>query len=609
MGSVHCEKAGVLVLGGGGAALRAAIAAAEYDKDLKVLLASKGQFGRSGVTANACSDRMAFHAVLPTTEPGGADAWRYHADDVFRIGGYVSDYDLAETQARQAASAFDYLDRLGVPWVRRPDGSVDQFVTDGSQYARACYTGPHTANHIEEALVRRTRQLPNLHVLEHVCAAELLSLSDGGIAGAMLVSEKTGELIAVAANAVILATGGAGQVYGLNVFTPDCTGDGYALAYRAGAELVNMEFIQIGLCSLATGLAMSGDAMRAWPRLVNDKGEEFLRRYFPSDMPVGEIYAVLFDKGASWPVSFEHVSHIIDMAVTYERADGRCTYLDYSTNPAGFSVNELPEKARWWYKQVKGVSLGQAPYRDSPLARLRAINSPSVRWLAERGVDLERGDMVEIAPAAQHFQGGVKIRTYSETTLPGLFAAGEVAGGQHGANRPGGNALMDCQVFGRIAGESAARLASGRCPHVESDAIEKAVDWLTALTGGNRPARQVRAELQHLMDRNAGVVRVEERLREGIEHLQKLPHYYLDEGAHTRVYATETCNLLCVAEMVLRAALAREESRGPHVRFVRFGDLEPLPSSDVWRRYIVIQRAEGGMQLQPRLPIQPPNIA
>ena len=138
----------VLVVGGGGAALRAAIEAYENLRDHDVILVTKGELGKSGCTALSCSDRMAFHATLPYTEPEGPDNWRYHADDIYRIGGYVSDGNLAEILAKNAGEAFQYLDSLGVPWAKK-GGRADQFVTDGSKYARACYKGPFTANHIE----------------------------------------------------------------------------------------------------------------------------------------------------------------------------------------------------------------------------------------------------------------------------------------------------------------------------------------------------------------------------------------------------------------------------------------------------------------------------
>jgi len=596
-------RTNVLVLGGGGAALRAAIAAAEASPDITVMLATKGELGRSGVTANACSDRMAFHATLPSTAPHDPDAWRRHADDVYRIGGYVSDYDLALTQAEGAAAAFAYLERLGVPWARRPDGTPDQFVTDGSEVARACYTGPYTANHIEQALVARSQQLPNLTVLEHSCATDLLRSVDGGAGGAMLLRDE--ERLLVEAGAVVLATGGAGQVYATNVFPPDCTGDGYALAYRAGAELANLEFVQLGLCSVATGLAMSGSMMRALPRLVNEEGEEFLLRYLPSATPASGMYGVLFRKGASWPVSAEQPSHVIDIAVTYERARGRRVYLDFSANPEALDVGMLPEFVRSWYRDAKAVDLDREPYRSHPLDRLLAINRPSVEWLRERGVDLVAGDRAEIAPAAQHFQGGVKIGTAAQTSVLGLFAAGEVAGGQHGANRPGGNALMDAQVFGRIAGESAARLSQRRRPRVLADSVDEAHQRLDQCLHAETPAGELRTQVRSLMDQCCGVVRTETGLAEGLAALESLKR--LTPAARHRglTYAVETADLQLVAEMILRSALARDESRGPHLRFTQWGDVAPIPSQEEWNRYSIIGRGPTGMLVEQRTPVRP----
>jgi len=153
------ERYDVVVVGGGGAALRSAIAAGESNSSLHVAVLVKGGLGKCGVTATACSDRMAYHATLKHTQPGGPDAWKYHAEDIYRIGGCVSDADLAATLAQNSGDSFYYLDSLGVPFAKK-DGLADQFVTDGSEYARACYTGPHTANHIEEALVRKIKETP-----------------------------------------------------------------------------------------------------------------------------------------------------------------------------------------------------------------------------------------------------------------------------------------------------------------------------------------------------------------------------------------------------------------------------------------------------------------
>ncbi|MHB0858605.1 MAG: FAD-binding protein [Anaerolineae bacterium] len=600
------ETCDVLVIGGGGAALRAAIAACESAPNLRVALVTKGQLGHSGVTATACSDRMAFHATLSTTEPREPEAWRYHAQDIYRIGGRVSDADLADVLARESASAFAFLDALGVPWVRRADGAVDQFHTDGSRYDRACYTGPYTANHIEEALLRRLRSLPVTVIEGHLAAALLLDRARRRIVGAALVSEQDGRVSAVTAQSVVLATGGSGRCFANNVFPPDCTGDGYALAYRAGAELVNLEFIQIGLCSVRTNLACSGSMMRALPRFVNDAGEEFLSRYLPPDTPPAALQRVVFAKGASWPVSVNEPSHIIDVAVARELATGRRVFLDYRSNPAELNADELHALLEGQRVDPRNAADGDAPIFDSPLKRLRLLNRPAISWLAERGVDLDAGDLLEIAPSVQHFQGGVKIRTRGQTTLQGLYAAGEVAGGQHGANRPGGNALLDGQVFGRIAGENAAQHALAVSPTlaVTDSEARDAVHALFSPDG--RPAEEARRIIPHAMARACGVYRT----AAGLTELNRLLAKWQREGICAQgvslARAVEAANILQAATLIAAAAEARDESRGPHLRFGEEGSLSPIPQDDIrWARYLVVRAGEQGPTWQVREPVRP----
>jgi succinate dehydrogenase/fumarate reductase flavoprotein subunit len=601
--SLECD---VLVIGAGGAGLRAAIAAHEADPSLRVTLVTKGALGHSGVTATACSDRMAFHATLPSTEPGGVENWRHHADDIYRIGGRVSDADLAATLAKDAEPAFDYLDHLGVPWARRADGSVDQFFTDGSRYARACYTGPYTANHIEEALLRRLRQ-SDIRVLEHCLVAELLVDEPGrAVVGAALLSEDDGQIMPMSAKAIVLATGGAGQVFAVNVFPPDCTGDGYALAYRAGAELVNLEFIQIGLCSLKTGLACSGSMMRALPRLVNDREEEFLSRYLPSGASAAEMFDLLFSKGASWPVSYNEPSHVIDIAVARELAEGRRVFLDYGVNPADLNLAQLSARVQNWYLTVKQADVTSDERLMDPLGRLRHINAPAVEWLAERGIRLANGDRVEVAPAVQHFQGGVKIRTQAETSLSGLYAAGEVAGGQHGANRPGGNALLDSQVFGRIAGQSAAVYARsvGHAPITEGD-CQRSIERLFGAQGLD--ARQVRARVARGMSAACGVCRTAEGLEQLLGMLDEMLVQGIRFDAAAPAESLEALNILQAARVIAGAIALRDESRGPHLRFASDGALTPMPQSERWEQYLVAHRGAQGPVYERREPVRPPN--
>jgi len=603
---VERRRTDVLIIGGGGAALRAAIEAHDRlgGQGYRVTLVTKGELGKSGVTATACSDRMAFHATLPYTEPGGEDNWRYHADDIYRIGGYVSDANLAGILARNSAEAFFFLETLGVPFVKRPDGKADQFVTDGSKYARACYTGPYTANHIEQALLRELRRR-DVEVVEEMMIVDLL-VSNGEVCGAVGVYETPGadgiwRSVIFETPSIVLATGGGGEIFQVSAFPEGMSGDGYAMAFRAGAELVNMEFLQIGLCSVKTKLACSGSMMRAVPRFLNRDGEEFLMRYFPDKSPQ-EVYNIVFDKGASWPAMYGEPSVRIDIAVSYEIRDNGPIYLDYSRNPNGFDVKMLSDEKRRWYAEEKGIRLDDPDVASSPLERLKGINPDVVRWLRDRGIDLERGDMVEIAPAVQHFQGGVKIDERAETTISGLFAAGEVAGGQHGAKRPGGNSLLDTQVFGKIAGGSAADRARDAARREVKGDPETRIERLLRSPGA-APASEVRSHIKRICSRYASVVRTEEGLRQGLMEISELKKIGVKPDGAGIVFALETMNMLEVAEIVMTAALHRRESRGCHMFFAREGDLEPMPTDEGHKKYFVIFRKNGKIIVEPRKPI------
>ncbi|MCX8116639.1 MAG: FAD-binding protein [Desulfobacterota bacterium] len=597
MKKIQCD---VLIIGAGGAGLRAALEAKETLKRGRIVLATKGRLGKSGVTATACSDRMAFHATLPYTEPVGPENWRYHAEDIYRMGGYVSDGDLALILARESRSAFEYLDRLGVPFVRREDGRVDQFVTDGSDYARACYTGPRTANHIEEALVRKI-STTDIRIIERCMIAELLQYR-GRVIGAVGIDEEIkGERLEdriwiISSKATVLATGGAGEVFQIHVYPDGMTGDGYGLAYRAGAELVNMEFIQIGPASLKTRLNCSGSLMRAVPRFVNERGEEFLWKYLPGSMDRPSLHNLIFEKGSSWPLSLEKPTHIIDVAMFKEREKGHCIFLDYRTNPEGFSFGNLDPKWQERYRREVKRPLSDLARDRSPFDRLLEINPESIDWLREHGVDLGSGELLEIGPCVQHFQGGVKIREKAQTSLKGLFAAGECAGGQHGANRPGGNALLDGQVFGKIAGREASLEALRQTrPPIHPAQIDRLLREWRGLDRGEK-ASEVRKEIQSIASRYASVVRTEAGLREGLRSLRSLRQMGIKRDERGWVFALETRNLLDVAEIILRACLLRRESRGPHLFFRCFEDLNPLPSRDPeGRRYIILQKQSGKM--------------
>ncbi len=601
---MQIEKCDILIIGGGGAALRAAIAAREHCRG-RVMLVTKGKLGHSGCTALACSDRMAFHATLPYTEPGGADNWRYHADDIYRLGGCVSDYDLAETLAQNSGEAFAYLDALGVPFAKLSDGRADQFVTDGSIYARACYTGPRTANDIEAALVAEVQTM-DIDIIDHCMIADVIvSSDDGGVIGAIGAWQQKDEFIIFDTKTILLGTGGGGQAFRVSVFPEGMTGDGYAMAYRAGAELVNLEFIQIGLSSVKTHLACSGSMMRAIPKWINDEGREFLRDYFPAGTPLNDIYNIVFNKGATWPASAEVPSHILDIAVWRENRRGQSVYLDYRANPEDLDFSQLDKEIPQWYQNVKGLGVADQKLADSPLARLLGINPQAVEWLKEHGVDVVAGDTVEIAPATQHFQGGVKIRRRGDTTVKGLYAAGEVAGGQHGAMRPGGNSLMDSQVFGKIAGEAAAEAANESKHQLTVEQITAAINTVTAKldSTNSSPATEVRERVQDILATYASVVRTEEGPRAGLQELKDVQSQGLRVDQEGWAYALETLNALDIGMLILEAARRRPESRGTHLFFEAETDLSSIPTDEQWQKYIVVKKCDDEPRCEVREPV------
>lgn len=600
------EKCNVLVVGGGGAGLRAAIAAKEQLPNGKVILVTKGKLGISGVTSQACSDRMAFHATLDHTEPRGADSFLNHAKDIYEIGGGVSDAHLATVLAFNSKDAFTYLEGLGVPFIYK-DGNPHQFLTDGSEYARACYTGPYTAIHIEQHLIERFHDL-DITLFED-CSVFQLLVGSQGIYGALalLKQEEGEETVAISAPSVVMATGGGGLVYADNVFPEGNSGDGCVIAYRAGAELVNMEFIQFGIASTKTKLNCSGSMMRAVPKFINEDGKEFLYDYFPKGTGASTIHSTIFRKGYTWPVSYEHDTHILDIAVYKELLSGGQVFLDYSKNPEGFNFNNLDAELREQYKKEMKKDSAISKGLDTPLGRLKNINPESVEWLNKRDINLDMGDQVEIAICAQHFQGGIKINSRGETAVPGLFAAGECAGGQHGANRPGGNALLDGQVFGKISGTQAAL----RSLIIQNTEIDNAVacevhSGIDNIGGKGQSAESIRLALQKLMNSYCSVVRTGEGLRRGLIELKQLcSQNIVGNSPKIGAFVLETRDMIVLAEAILKSSLLREESRGPHLRFARLQDMQPIPRQDPqWQRYIIVHNSENGMELETREPIK-----
>ncbi|WP_041082534.1 FAD-binding protein [Thermotoga profunda] len=586
--------ADVVVVGGGGAGMRAALAAKETAPELDVLLISKKPLGKGGTTALACSDRMAFHATLPYTLPVH-DNFKEHAMDIYKIGGEVSDYDLAEILAKESAHALEYLLRIGVPFAKTPDGKIDQFLTDGSIYPRACYVGPETAVEIAKALQREVNR-SNLRVIENLMVYDFV-VKDNRVVAARAINLLTDELVLIQGKTFVLATGGAGALYLQNVFPNEMTGDGYAAALKAGAELVNMEFMQIGICHPHLLFASSGSMFRALPRIVDETQREFLQDYL-NESDRAELVVLEFKKGAHWPVSYESPTKVIDLAVYAHTLKGHKVYLDFTKNPTYFSAEKIPQEILKWSEKVSSELF----VNTTPYERLAKINPAVVEWLKKRHIDLSK-EPIQVQNALQHFQGGIKIDKDARTSVKGLYAAGECAGGQHGANRPGGNSLLDTQVFGKISGQNAA-LEARQVPLTQIDVDTDESQF----SQGAIPSLKARKMIIDAISQSAFLIRQEQQITKALSIVESIEKQGICKDENGLAHLLETKNMLIVAKVILTSILLRDESRGPHLRFSHFDPpvINFLPRRDNWNKYVVFWLDEDQrLRYEIRIPVRP----
>jgi len=531
----------VLVVGAGGAGMYAAIAAARAGA--RVLLADKSMVGRGGATI------MAQMTVAAAVAEQGPDDWTQHLADTLEAGRGLVDERLAALLCEGAVERIHEMDEWKVGWARDADGRMCQVTAPGHGVPRCVYvdflnTGPAVA----QCLRRQSARTPGITKASGLVVTDLVT-NDGVIAGAAGFNLEDGAPVTVAARAVVIATGGLTRLYRRNSASANMTGEGYALALRAGAELVDMEFPQFfPIGHLAPRLVGMDPIMwdpfryKLGGRLLNAAGEEFVHRYG------GE------DEGR-----YVTTRDIISYAIAKEAETGRAT-------PGG------------------GVYLSFEHLREG---ELREAFGPVIDRLAANGIDLTRRP-IEVSPIAHYHMGGVRVDATMATCVPGLYAAGEAVGGASGANRLSGNALPEALVFGETAGRHAARYAGRRArgawsreaarPHLERLAAEGGG------SGGRRPAGgpghntgtalgELRADLADLMWENVGVLRTGAGLSAALDRIRGLARQ-LEEipvpgEAPYNLARQDWFDLrggLMTAESVALAALRRTESRGAHQR-------------------------------------------
>jgi fumarate reductase (CoM/CoB) subunit A len=545
-------QADVLVIGSGGAGLRAAIEANNFGAD--VLIVSKGSFP-SGCTAIAMGGMLAAF-----DQEDSADV---HFDDTVRAGSHLNNRNLVRLLVDHAVERARDLERYGTDFEKRGE-NYKLFPYTGSSVPRGVLAlDPYRGGYIK-GLVKEVRRL-GITVVDHVMITDLLK-EKGAVIGAAGLEFETDTLLAIGAKAVILAAGGGGNLYHLTTNPAGITGDGYVLAYRAGVRLQDMEFIQGRVCMIFP------DAMRGIPP--------------PGDGLVtigGRFYNTLCERymGRYHPEKFELVTRA-QMAICAQREiqAGRC-------GPHGGVFGDLSGVSKGELSKFKGFMEACAAENFDPT------------W-----------QPYEWAPGAHHFMGGVVINERCETGVPGLYAAGEVAVGIHGANRLAGNALTETQVFGALAGRhaaEAARLGSPRAvPQGRVDAIRDRISKVLGADGGIDPL-EVRNEITGIMSRYVGVIRDEDGLRKAAKMLERIEEEKIgnlcmrdERSFKTVVELLEVENLLTVGCLVVKAAMLRKETRGAHNR-------EDYPELDeAWERNIVLQWDKGQTRVEMK-PIVPHN--
>ncbi len=570
----HTVSTDVLIIGGGGMAGRAAIEASR--SGARVTMVMKGEFGKSGTSAARVAEAAGYNVADGLVDP--EDNPEEHFKDIVTAAAGTCDERLARIVAEDAPETLRELERMGVP-----------FHMDGPRYLEVvgCFASRPRMHiipgHAEPIVAAQRREILEMGVpiYEHTMITALL-VQNGVCEGAVGLNTK-GEMIVFQAGATILGTGGAGKLFLHNLNPPDITGDGYALGYRAGAELVNMEFMQAG----PSIVHPVHNTLNPWllalhPRLTNAKGEEFLERYLPSGWSVGQC---LDARSTHYPFSVYDGSQHLDIAIQKELTGGRGTahggvFFDLS----GSRPEDLPDTPRG---------------RD--VRRLYGITRDYIR--KNYGVDIAE-QPIEVACIGHAINGGLRIEPTGESTLPGLFAGGESAGGPHGADRLGGNMNLTCQVFGRRAGRSAAQRARERGTlSVSSALIAAEKERLAKLQSrrGSLGPGQFKRWIQECMWRDLLVVRSDVSLRACLTEVERLRGRLAEinvDGPVQLAGLLEVENLLTVAEIMARAALLRTESRGSHYR-------EDYPHRDDgrWRQSIVTRRANGHTeQIAVRLP-------
>jgi succinate dehydrogenase / fumarate reductase flavoprotein subunit len=604
---VESHSYDVLIIGAGGAGLRAAIAA--HEAGLRVAIICKSLFGKAHtvMAEGGCAAAMG--------NVNSHDNWMVHFRDTMRGGKFLNNWRMAELHAKEAPDRVWELETYGALFDRTKEGKISQRNFGGHEYPRLAHVGDRTGLELIRTMQQKIVSLQQddarrngrdfgadegrLRVFAEVTITELLKDASGAIAGAFGYYRETGEFVLFKAPAVVLATGGIGKVAKVTSNSWECTGDGMGLALRAGAKLLNMEFVQFHPTGMVWPLSVKGVLVTESVRgdggvLRNSDGKRFMFDYVPDVFRAQ--YAETEDEADRWyadPDNNRRPPELLPRdevarAINAEVKAGRGSphggvFLDVSTRlPAAEILRRLPSMHHQ-FKELADVDITAEP--------------------------------MEVGPTCHYVMGGIEVEPdTAATNVPGLFASGEVAGGMHGSNRLGGNSLSDLLVFGKRSGEGAAayvkslraqypKIAEGQLGACEQVA-------LAPFNNGGETAYELHEELQQCINDLVGLIRTASELQDALDRIEKLKERAkhvsagggrpFNPGWHL---ALDLRNLLAVAECMARAALIREESRGGHTR-----DDYPAMSAD-WRKVNLVcslNAARDGIDIvqQPTTPMR-----
>jgi succinate dehydrogenase / fumarate reductase flavoprotein subunit len=579
----------VLIVGAGGAGLRAAIEAAQAG--VSVGLICKSLLGK----AHTVMAEGGMAAALANVDD--RDSWRVHFADTMRGGQYVNNWRMAEIHAKEAPDRVRELEAYGAVFDRTPDGRILQRNFGGHRYPRLAHVGDRTGLELIRTLQDHTIHLGVTVHMEHT-VIELL-LDDNGVSGVLAYDRERGRFHVFVAKAVVLATGGVGRAYQITSNSWEGTGDGHALAYRAGAELIDMEFVQFHPTGMVWPTSVKGILVTEGVRgeggvLKNSEGRRFMFDDIPdnykpqtaSDADEGWRYTQ-GDKSARRPpelLTRDHVARCINREVKSGRGSPHGgVFLDIA-----WIKEKLPDAAAHIKRKLPSMY-----HQFKELADLDITTTP-----------------MEVGPTTHYIMGGIRVDADTqESAIPGLFAAGECASGINGANRLGGNSLSDLIVFGKRAGEYAASHAKARsAASVDPAAVDRAMQASLApfeRGGSAENPYRVQHDLQRTMQDLVGIVRTEREMVEALERLGGLReraaragiagHREYNAGWHT---CLDLRNLLDVSEAITRSAIERKESRGGHFR-----EDFPDKAAEFGQCNIAVRRTEDGGMHVTRVPL------